>query len=163
MRDMGGDVTGFPNRVRDVIAEREGGRCARCGTSILSGGHMHHRRPRQRGGTKSSTTNGPANGLHLCPGCHDWIESNREAARRDGWLLYQNQDPAQVPVAYRGSYWTGQAVRLNEDGTVTPHPQLDGRMVTIHEHVTEGRIAHIRDVCMRARLRDYDPHRPQVL
>lgn len=75
--------------------------------------HIHHRRPRALGGTTRPETNGPQNLLLLCPACHLEVEQHREQARAMGWLVGQNQDPAQVPVLVHPARW----VLLAADGT----------------------------------------------
>lgn len=94
-----------------TLAARSGGYCETCiGTRI--GAHVHHRQPRQMGGTRRAEINSPANLLHLCAPCHAAIESNRELAYRQGWLVHSGSDPAQVPVTLA----TG-TVFLLPDGT----------------------------------------------
>lgn len=111
-------MTGFNAATRATIIEREGGRCARCGDTILAGGHIHHRQPRGMGGTSNPAVNGVANGLHLCADCHRTIESERQWSRVFGYLLPANPgvlDPAAVPVFYRGIW-----MLLGADGTLNP-------------------------------------------
>ncbi|AIK69329.1 HNH endonuclease [Mycobacterium phage ThreeRngTarjay] len=103
-------MTGFAPAVRRLIIDRDQGLCARC---MYSGAEVHHRRPRGIGGSKDPATNAPANGVLLCPSCHRWIESNRDRARQDGWLVRQGQNPADIPVRYRGEW-----VLLREDGSI---------------------------------------------
>lgn len=106
-------MTGFSKRVREVITERAGGCCERCGRQTWDM-QVHHRRARGMGSTKRAETNQPANGVLVCGDCHRWIESNRTAALSDGWLVTQCDTPASVPVFRRGvSVW------LNDDGSLT--------------------------------------------
>jgi hypothetical protein len=122
-------VTGFTQATRESVAEREGWRCAVCGTGIVDGGHMHHRLPRRSGGDPNNVTNSVANALHLCPACHDKIEARRAWARAMGYLIPSwpdDIDPEQVPVWYlRG--W----VLLHRDGCVTPC-DVDGQPLWEH-------------------------------
>ena len=102
--------TGFPAKVKKLIAERASatGDAADAYCEVWEvchgarSGPAHHRRPRGRGGSRRLDTNLPANGLSCCPACHDWIESNRDEAKKHGWLLEQHQSPAEVPVLRRG-------------------------------------------------------------
>ena len=101
--------TGPSRKVRDLVREREGDACARCG--LRDGGHVwprhqiHHRRPRGLGSSRAADTNDPPNLVLLCAlACHGFVESYRAQATMDGWLVRQGHDPATVPVLYRGSW-----------------------------------------------------------
>lgn len=63
---------------------------------------LHHRAPRQAGGTRDPRYNQPANLLVVCghgtSGCHQVVEQHRIAAYEAGWLVHRGQDPANVPV-----------------------------------------------------------------
>ena len=104
-------MTGFSPAVRRIITERSQHFCERCG--MEQGVEIHHRRARGMGSTKRPNTNLPANGLNLCRDCHSDIEAHRHNARAYGWLLRQNQEPAEVPVLYRGIW-----VRLDDLGNL---------------------------------------------
>lgn len=115
-------MTGFSKRVREIITERAGGSCERCGRRTWDM-QVHHRRPRGAGGSRRPETNQAANGVLLDGDCHRGIESNRTAALSDGWLVAQCDTPATVPVFRRGVY-----VWLNDDGSIThvrPDEPLD--------------------------------------
>jgi 5-methylcytosine-specific restriction protein A len=88
------------NRSKRVVKKRAKGRCERatCGRTVPAGAHTHHRKPRAMGGTSDPAIHSPANLLHLCPDCHAWIESNRDAALTSGLLVPNASDPALVPV-----------------------------------------------------------------
>lgn len=68
------------------------------------------------GGTTDPTVNTVPNLAILCgsgtTGCHGEIESHRNDAYADGWLLHAGQNPAEVPVRLRG----GPMVMLTSDG-----------------------------------------------
>ncbi len=103
-------MTGFPQQVRDRVANRAVQHCERCGhaTNVYQ---WHHRRPRGSGGSKAADTNTAANCLLLCVPCHAWVESNREEALHFGYLVRQGHNPAEVPV------WIGwRWVYLTETG-----------------------------------------------
>lgn len=93
--------TGFPPVVRSLIYDRSGGACERCGERH-SDSAIHHRRPRQAGGTRRPETNYPSNAGLLCGQCHREVESYRTQAFEDGWLVRQSHSPAEVPVLRRG-------------------------------------------------------------
>lgn len=98
---------------------RAGNACEICS---IRGQNIHHRKPRGMGGTRVDS--GPENLLLLCgsgtTGCHGWIESHREEAHEQGWLLHRHEMPYKVPVAYRGQW-----MLLTGDGLVLPLSPLD--------------------------------------
>jgi hypothetical protein len=113
----------FSKAVRAAVVERAGNRCERCGRALLSWPFsLHHRRPRGMGGSHRPDTDSVANALALCgsgtTGCHGWVESNRDEARRLGFLVASHDDPQFVPVALHLSRW----VALHHDGTYRDAP-----------------------------------------
>lgn len=75
---------------------------------------FHHRRPRGMGGSKNAITGNACNALFLHPACHALVESNRETAIENGWLVRQGSDPSKVPVKLHFGW-----VLLLEDGSVS--------------------------------------------
>jgi len=106
----------FSTRIREHIKNRAHGACEVCGFRIGYSAQIHHRKPRGMGGTKSEASGSISNGLYVHAKCHTVIESNREKAMSDGFLMYQNDEPENVPV----KLWYGWHY-LNGDGTVTPY------------------------------------------
>lgn len=106
---------GFSVPVKQTISGRSHGMCELdfCGPAD----HYHHRAPRGRGGSSLPWVNLPANGLHVAARCHDHIESRREVALTNGWLVsrLRGLTAAEVPVLYRG-----RRVLLSDDGSVVP-------------------------------------------
>lgn len=94
-------ATGFPPNVRKLIQSRALCECERC--TANNPVDIHHRRPRGAGGSKDPLTNTAANGVLLCRCCHMDIESYRETALSNGWIVRQGRDPREVPVLYRGN------------------------------------------------------------
>lgn len=98
--------TGFPPWVAEVIVERDGGCCARCGLAVshLQRGFawsIHHRRPRGRGGAKDAWINEPANGVVLCQKDHDDVERHRDVAYDTGWLIHRGIATAEsIPLVH---------------------------------------------------------------
>jgi hypothetical protein len=107
-------MTGFPQKVRDIITLRAGGCCERCGFAAPAYQH-HHRRPRGMGGSSADDTNRASNALCVCIKCHAEIEANREQAFDYGWLVRQGHDPVDTPVLLSGSW-----VLLDDFGYTTP-------------------------------------------
>lgn len=99
-----GRSTGPSTTVRSQIQARARMRCERCGRNLTwEGGQIHHRKPRQMGGTRDQKTNSMENLVFICSGCHSEIESNRDDSYRDGWLVHSWDDPARVALlAYDG-------------------------------------------------------------
>ena len=95
-------MSSFSPAVRRTIIERADRWCESCG--LEPGREAHHRRPRGMGGTKRESTNTPSAGLWLCRSCHTYIETNRAEALACGRLVRQTDEPADVPVLYRGTW-----------------------------------------------------------
>lgn len=110
--------TGATQTVKTDLATRAGGRCEVCGIRLTGDWSRHHRLPRRMGGTRRADVNELANLLLICgtatTGCHGRIESNREWAYVNGYLLPADATPDQSPVVYRG-----HLVLLADDGTIT--------------------------------------------
>lgn len=104
----------FSAHTRDLVYARSRGRCDVCGSQTAAG-QYHHRKPRRMGGTSDSSLGTPANALYLHHGCHERIESNREWAYRNGYLVAAPDNPLDVAVRL----WDGWQ-RLGEDGTLVP-------------------------------------------
>jgi hypothetical protein len=68
------------------------------------------------GGSSRADTNDAQNILILCTHCHlVYVEVQREKAHLNGWLVYQMEDPAAVPV----KLWDGWFY-LAPDGARVP-------------------------------------------
>lgn len=106
----------FSTKVRDKIKTRAHGSCEVCGFTIGYSAQIHHRKPRGMGGSRSEQSGSVSNGLFIHPKCHAQIESDRNKAMSMGFLIYQGDDPAKVPVRL----WYGWHY-LNNDGSVTPY------------------------------------------
>lgn len=97
---------------RLLVRQREAEACAICGGATGTF-QVHHRRPRGLGGSRCIDTNGLANLVYVHTGCHADLESHRERAVANGWLIRQGFDPSTVPFLYRGRW-----VLLTELGSV---------------------------------------------
>jgi 5-methylcytosine-specific restriction protein A len=79
--------------------------------------HIHHRRPRQMGGTRWDGCNLPSNLLALCAFCHADVESRRAHAQDMGRLVPNVLNPADVAVLV-AQHW----VFLTDDATYSDKP-----------------------------------------
>lgn len=91
-----------------LVLERDRWSCVRCGRSVAGGQRgrdwsIQHRIPRGMGGSRDIRLNLPSNLVVLCGSgstkCHGHVESHREIAYAEGFLLYRAQEPTEVPVA----------------------------------------------------------------
>jgi 5-methylcytosine-specific restriction enzyme A len=71
------------------------------------------------GGTLRAWVNRAGNLLHLCPGCHAWVENNRTVSERYGWLVREGLDPTTVPVLVWSPTLGHAWVTLSDDGCLT--------------------------------------------
>ena len=105
--------TGPTAAMRAAILRRSGGVCERC--HARGGVDVHHRRARGAGGSTAPCINGPANLVHLCRPCHEWVEANFTDAYKAGWKLSLHADPADANrcalVDVDGTHW-----RLDDHG-----------------------------------------------
>lgn len=104
--------TGFAPATRQIILERDGYACVRCGIPVDTspvGYSLQHRDNRGMGGTSDLRINLPCNGITLCgsgtTGCHGWVEANPAEAERNGWAVASWADPATVPVHVHSDGW----------------------------------------------------------
>ncbi len=94
--------TGPDKRTVELVRERAGGLCERCGFAEAQ--QVHHRRPRGAGGTRNPAINLPGNLYFVCMLCHAYIESNRVESLDKGWLVASWEVPAAKPIEYRGTW-----------------------------------------------------------
>jgi hypothetical protein len=114
--------TGPTRQVRHTVKARAAMCCERCSVPVAAMPHeVHHRRPRGAGGSSRPDTNLPSNLVLLCgtstSGCHGFCESERDAAREEGFLVRQGADPALQPVLHARF----GRVLLDAAGGVTPY------------------------------------------
>lgn len=118
--------TGPSGDVVEVVAERAHWSCEICGGGVGDrrgeDWSIHHRSPRQMGGSRLAWKNLPANLLLVCgsatTGCHSVIESHRSGAVAAGWLILHRADPQTVAVLLRRESW----VYLDNSGTYRDAP-----------------------------------------
>jgi 5-methylcytosine-specific restriction protein A len=108
--------TGPSADVVELVIARSGNVCEICGNAMAE--QIHHRRPRGMGGTRRESTNGAAALLHICAADHARLESHRNWAMVNGWLLQQHQDPTKVPVVLRH----GTVLLTDAGGVEHVHP-----------------------------------------
>lgn len=112
-----GAGTPIPTAVRHAVREREGDRCARCGLVLRDGNRQtQHRVPRGAGGRSSAHRLSAL--ILVCgfsatdpSGCHRWMESYVDDARRAGYRVPPGTDPTSWPV----HTWDGVFL-LDDDG-----------------------------------------------
>lgn len=116
-------ATGFPSHVVQLIWQRDRGCCARCGRGVSwerrgDDWAIHHRSPRGMGSTKRPWVNRAANGVLLCNACHDQVESERAAAKLDGFLVskFGQVESCETRIRHALYGW----VYLDDEGGVTP-------------------------------------------
>ena len=68
----------IPTKARDVVRERQGGACARCGNTYTA---LHHRMRRREGG------HGYENLVGLCGTCHHFVHANPRVAQEQGYIV----------------------------------------------------------------------------
>lgn len=98
----------IPTKLRNAVLVRDGNRCQRCGLSLYGRDYsLQHRDPRGMGGSKLRHT--MANLVALCgtatTGCHGDVESFRNDAKRDGWLIPDGVTPEEWPVLRFEARW----------------------------------------------------------
>ena len=93
----------IPTRAREVVRERQGGQCLRCGNTFTA---LHHRMRRREGGHAYENLVG------LCGTDHAWAHKYPKAAQEAGYIIPVHvENISAVPVkAYYG--W----VTLDKDG-----------------------------------------------
>ncbi|NGO67014.1 HNH endonuclease [Streptomyces boncukensis] len=102
--------TGPSETVRELVYQRDGGQCARCGSAHLL--TIHHRVNRGMGGAREAWINRPENLLMACTTCNGWFEDHPGESYEAGWKVRRPQRPDEVPVRYPG----GRLYRLTRDG-----------------------------------------------
>ena len=117
--------TGPDRQARFLVYEREGLRCASCGTYL--GGEtcwrsIQHRKARGVGGD-----NRLENLILLCgsatsPGCHRRAEDRDRELHARGMWLRSDEDPALVPVMLFEPSGSGMTVWLSGDGFYRTEP-----------------------------------------
>ena len=121
--------TGPDRATRFLVYEREGLRCASCGTYL--GGEtcwrsLQHRKARGVGGD-----NRPENLILLCgsatsAGCHRQAEDRDPEMHARGYWLRSDEDPALVPVMLFEESGSGMTAWLTADGSYSTEPPMDG-------------------------------------
>lgn len=137
--------TGPTPAQRDLVFDRAGGCCERCGTRLHVDGvwvadhSFHHRQPRGMGGTTRPEVNSPVNILLVCgtgtTGCHGFIEAHRTSAEAEGWLVRHGQDPGSVPVMVHAGLW---AWRVVDGGDLRPGARIESPRITRRVFLTRG-------------------------
>ncbi|MFJ7004211.1 HNH endonuclease [Streptomyces albidoflavus] len=93
-----GRRTGPSAAVKNLVYERDGGRCVRCGTTEEL--TIHHRVNRGMGGAREPWINQAHNLLLACTICNSWFEDNPRDAYAAGWKVRRPHLPGEVRVRY---------------------------------------------------------------
>lgn len=84
---MGNEI---PTKAREVVRERQGGQCARCGNTYTA---LHHRMRRREGG------HGYENLVGLCDTCHKFVHGSPKVAQEYGYIIPTHvEDVSTVPL-----------------------------------------------------------------
>lgn len=112
MAAKGGAVSPHVGR---LVVGRDGQCVARATHTMAKvGEQIHHRRPRGMGGTRVSDSGCASNLIWVCRACHEWIESHRESAVANGWVIVHGMErPQTLPLLYLGRW-----MYLTDDGLV---------------------------------------------
>lgn len=107
---------------RDALAERSGEICEiqseECTYRALDPCHRIGEGLGGRHGEAAEVNDRLSNLLAGCRACHDWTHRNPEAARSEGWMLRNGDDPLRERVNYRRLGWRW----LDDEGGVHRAP-----------------------------------------
>lgn len=106
-----------PRSARLAVAARSGGICERCRKARAV--HVHHRQPKQAGGTRRRLAHALFNLLHVCFRCHAEIHGDPAKSYKAGWLVLSGGDPALVPLRTRTARGEPLTEWLTADGRRT--------------------------------------------
>ncbi|ASR87451.1 HNH endonuclease [Mycobacterium phage Lewan] len=98
-------------KCRQILKVRSEGFCERC--TRWGNLTLHHRQKRSQGGLWTAENCVLVCG-HGTTGCHGWIEHHPAQAETQGWHVRPWQNPADIPLLWRGSTW----VLLTNDGGI---------------------------------------------
>jgi 5-methylcytosine-specific restriction endonuclease McrA len=81
---------------RKAALARDEGLCRRCSREATE---VHHRRLKQRGGTKDERVlYGLSNLISVCRECHSWIHLHPAESYSAGWMVHSWDSPDDIPV-----------------------------------------------------------------
>lgn len=102
-----------------TVKKRDRYRCFRC---LKIAHDVHHRRPRQMGGTSHAWINQPANLICLCRPCHRWAEEHYAEAVAQGYRIPFRLTAEECPI----TNVNGQQVYLTNEGTIITRGASNG-------------------------------------
>lgn len=105
---------------RELVWERSGGRCEKCGLALGDIWECHHRKLRSQGGDDSV-----CNLLALHGDCHNAgspgsVHSRPGLSYGAGYLVRRYLDPRDVPVLLHGRRWVLLTIQGGYRATVSP-------------------------------------------
>ena len=99
-------------KIVEIVVDRAGGYCEKCGRIATESMALHHRKLKSRGGKDSV-----ANLMWVHHECHNLgtqsIHANPSYAADKGWMVGSWQDPTECPLVKPD----GTIILLQEDGT----------------------------------------------
>ncbi|MFJ9854878.1 HNH endonuclease [Streptomyces sp. NPDC101150] len=101
--------TGPTDAVRDLVYQRDGGRCARCDS--VRRPSIHHSINRGMGCAREPWINQADNLLLVCTLCNGWFGDYPKPSYEAGWKVRRPQLPDEVEVRYAD----GRAYKLTPD------------------------------------------------
>ena len=103
-----------PKDVAEAVIERSGGKCEAMNFQYCTGQaeQLHHRQLRSQGGEHTVE-----NIIAVCAADHSRFHREVAEAQSQGWIVRSTQEPAEVPMKYRG-----RTVVLAADGGVEYQP-----------------------------------------
>lgn len=103
------------SEICEIVDQRDGRSCARCGKSLYTVyGARHHRKLRSQASKAEKHT--ASNLIDVCETCHRWIHAHPAESYERGYLIHSYESPEDVPIYHKRYGW----VMLDNNGGVSP-------------------------------------------